>query len=36
MLDLECGPVARTSGQFGFFVERGGMYVTDVRLERLG
>ncbi len=36
MLDLECGPVARTSGHFGFFVERGSMYVTDVRLERLG
>ena len=36
MVDLDAGPVARTSGHFGFYVERGGMFVTDVTLERLG
>ena len=36
MVDLDAGPVARTSGHFGFYVERGAMFVTDVALERLG
>lgn len=36
MADLDAGPVARTSGHFGFYVERGTMVVTDVTLERLG
>ena len=35
MVDLDAGPVARSSGHFGFYVERGAMFVTDVTLERL-
>lgn len=35
MLDLEAGPVPRAGGHVGFFVERGGMIVTELALERL-
>jgi hypothetical protein len=35
MLDLEAGVDAASPGHFGFFVDRGTMLVTDLKLERL-
>jgi hypothetical protein len=35
MLDLEASVEPGSSGHFGFFVDRGAMFVTDLELERL-
>lgn len=35
MLTLETTTASGSGGHFGFFVERGGIFVTDVTLERL-
>ncbi len=35
MLDLEATVDPGASGHFGFFVDRGMMFVTDLKLERL-
>jgi hypothetical protein len=35
MLDLEAAVDPGTSGQFGFFVDRGMLFVTDLKLEAL-
>jgi len=35
MLDLEAPAGRAASGQFGFFVDRGTMFVTDLKLEQL-
>jgi hypothetical protein len=35
MLTLEAGVDAAKPGYFGFFVERGALFVTDLKLERL-
>jgi hypothetical protein len=35
MLDLEAPIDPHTAGHFGFFVDRGSMLVTDLKLERL-
>jgi hypothetical protein len=35
MLDLEAAVDPGTAGYFGFFVDRGSMFVTDLKLERL-
>lgn len=35
MLTLEAATTAGPTGHFGFFVERGSLFVTDVTLERL-
>lgn len=36
MLDLEAAVDPGANGHFGFFVDRGSVFVTDLRLERLG
>lgn len=36
MLSLEAQVDPGTAGQFGFFVDRGSLFVTDLKLERLG
>jgi len=35
MLDLEAPVDPGTAGHFGFFIDRGSMFVTDLKLERL-
>jgi Calcineurin-like phosphoesterase len=35
MLDLEASVDPGTAGHFGFFVDRGSVFVTDLKLERL-
>jgi hypothetical protein len=35
MLDLQAPDSTGASGYFGFYVERGTMFVTDARLEQL-
>jgi len=35
MLDLEAKTAPGRSGYFGFYVEKGAMFVTDLKLERL-
>ncbi len=35
MLDLHAAVEPGAAGRFGFYVERGAMFVTDVKLERL-
>jgi hypothetical protein len=34
-LDLRATLEPGSAGHFGFYVERGAMFVTDVKLERL-
>jgi len=36
MLDLDASVEPGTAGHFGFFVDRGSIFVTDLKLERLG
>lgn len=35
MLDLEAGSLTPAGGQFGVYVERGGLYLTELTLDRL-